>query len=203
MQDRLGGVLQGAAEPEEDGVQTDAGDITRLLWRAKQGDAVANAELLPLVYQELKSIAARQRRRQGRPDQLLNTTAVVHEAWLRLQRGGEYQNRHHFLAVAAMAMRQLLIDEARRQLMQKRGSGDAIQVTLDDNIAIHDQASWLVALDQALNQLGDYKQRLREVFQLRFFGGLTEEETAEILEISIPTVRRDWLKAKAMLAMVL
>lgn len=178
--------------------------ITRMLNLAHAGDAGAREELLPLVYQELKMIAAQQRKRQGKPSDLLNTTAVVNEAWLRLQQHGQdYKNRYHFLAIAATAMRQLLIDEARKQLRNKRGGGAAIQVTLGDKLSVEDQAVWMVALDQALTRLGDYKPRLQEVFQLRFFVGLTEKETAIALNISESTVHRDWTKAKSMLSAAL
>lgn len=171
---------------------------------AYAGDASAKEELLPMVYQELKAIAANQRRQQVKPSAMLNTTAVVNEAWLRLhEHSQDYASRHHFLAVAATAMRQLLIDEARRQLRQKRGSGKAIHVTIGDKLSIEDQAAWLVSLDNALNELGSYKPRLRDVFQLRFFVGLTDIETADVLSISESTVRRDWIKAKAMLAVAL
>jgi RNA polymerase sigma factor (TIGR02999 family) len=183
--------------------EIDPGHLTRMINRAHEGDAAARAELLPLVYRELKRIAAQQRRHQGRGSEMLNTTAVVNEAWLRLHDVGGYQNRRHFLAVAATAMRQLLIDEARRQLMQKRGGGSAVHVTLGDHVSVEDQAEWLISLDQALDALDAYNPRLRNVFQLRFFAGLTEIEAAEVLEVSESTVRRDWLKAKAMLAVVL
>jgi RNA polymerase sigma factor (TIGR02999 family) len=182
----------------------ETGHITRMINLAYAGDTDAREELLPLVYQELKMIAAQQRRRQGKPSDMLNTTAVVSEAWLRLQQHGQdYENRYHFLAVAATAMRQLLIDEARKQLRHKRGDGLAIQVTLGDKLSIEDQAEWLVALDQALTRLGDFKPRLQDVFQLRFFVGLTVHETGKALKISESTVRRDWAKAKAMLSLAL
>lgn len=171
---------------------------------AYTGDANAQKELLPLVYQELKIIAAQQRKRQSKPSDMLNTTAVVNEAWLRLHSHNQnYQNRYHFLAVAATAMRQLLIDEARKQLRKKRGAGDAIRVSVNDNLSVADQAVWLVSLDEALNHLGEYNARLHDVFQLRFFAGLTEVETAKVLNISESTVCRDWVKAKAMLSVAL
>ncbi len=180
------------------------GHITRMINLAYAGDAEAKEELLPLVYQELKMIAAQQRKRQGKPSDMLNTTAVVNEAWLRLQQYGQhYKNRYHFLAIAATAMRQLLIDEARKQLRYKRGGGAAIQLTLGEKLSVEDQAEWMVALDQALTQLGNYKPRLQEVFQLRFFVGLTEKETAKALNVSESTVHRDWVKAKAMLSVAL
>lgn len=182
----------------------DPGHITKMINMAYAGDARAKEELLPMVYQELKAIAANQRRQQVKPSDMLNTTAIVNEAWLRLHNHNQdYASRQHFLAVAATAMRQLLIDEARRQLRQKRGSGEAIHVTIGDKLSIEDQAAWLVSLDNALNELGAYKPRLRDVFQLRFFVGLTDIETADVLSISESTVRRDWIKAKAMLAIAL
>ncbi len=178
----------------------DPDQLTRMINQAYAGDEKAAEALLPMVYQELKIIAASQRRRQDKPSDMLNTTAVVNEAWIRLhQHHQHYKNRTHFLAVAATAMRQLLVDEARKRLTRKRGDG-AVQVTLKDQRSVVDQAEWLVTLDQALEQLGDYKPRLKDIFQLRFFGGLTEQETADMLDLSTPTIRRDWRKAKAMLA---
>ena len=175
--------------------------ITQMIKQAYAGDTDAEEEFLPMVYQELKIIAAQQRRIQGKSPEMLNTTAVVNEAWLRLHKHGQnYENRYHFLAVAATAMRQLLIDEARKQLQQKRGAGKAVQVSLGNNLSIEDQAAWMVSLDQALTQLGDYKPRLKDVFQLRFFAGLTENEIAKALHVSPSTVRRDWIKAKALLS---
>ena len=182
----------------------DPSHITRMINLAYAGDAKAKEELLPMVYQELKAIAAKQRGQHAAPPEMLNTTAIVNEAWLRLRNHDQsYENRNHFLAVAATAMRQLLIDEARRHLRQKRGSGEAVHVTIGDKLSIEDQAAWLVSLDHALTGLGNYKPRLRDVFQLRFFVGLTDHETAEVLSISESTVRRDWTKAKAMLAVAL
>lgn len=179
----------------------DLGHITRMINLAYTGDAKAKEELLPLVYQELKRIAAQQRRRQSKPSDMLNTTAVVNEAWLRLHDHKQgYESRYHFLAVAATAMRQLLIDEARKHLRKKRGAGKVMHVTVGDNLSVEDQAVWLVSLDKALDELAGYKPRLRDVFQLRFFGGLTEAETAGVLKVSERTVQRDWTKAKAMLA---
>ncbi len=181
----------------------DPAQITQMINQAYAGDTDVEEEFLTLIYQELKTIAAQQRRIQGKPSEMLNTTAVVNEAWLRLhQHEQNYENRYHFLAVAATAMRQLLIDEARKQLQQKRGAGKAIQVTLNDGLSIEDQAVWLVSLDQALTQLGEYKPRLKDVFQLRFFAGLTEDEISKALKISPSTVRRDWIKAKALLSTI-
>jgi len=182
----------------------DPGDITRMINLANAGDVSASEELLPLIYHDLKLIAARQRRRQGKPSDMLNTTAVVNEAWLRLQGFGQsYDSHNHYLALAAIAMRQLLVDEARRQMRKKRGGGDAIHVTVGDNARVEDQAAWLVSLDGALEKLGEFNPRLRDVFQFRFFIGLTEDEIGNVLDISKATVQRDWRKAKAMLAVAL
>jgi RNA polymerase sigma factor (TIGR02999 family) len=180
------------------------GHLTRLINKSFSGDADATEEFLPLIYQELKMIAAHQRRVQGKPSDMLNTTAVVNEARIRLHEHGQgYSNRSHFLAVAAMAMRQLLIDEARKQMRKKRGDG-FMRVTFSENLkVVEDQAAWLIALDQALDELGKYNPRLLNVFQLRFFAGLTEQEVAEALETSQPTVRRDWTKARAMLSVAI
>ncbi len=181
----------------------DPQQLTRLINKAFKGDVTAKEEFLPLVYQELKNIAASQRRSHGKPSDMLNTTAVVNEAWIRLHEHDQhYSNRSHFLAVAAMAMRQLLIDEARKLMRKKRGA-EFLHVTINENLKVEDQAAWLISLDQALDELGKYNSRLLNVFQLRFFSGLTEQEVAEVLEISAPTVRRDWAKAKAMLSLAL
>lgn len=181
----------------------DKSHITRLINRAFDGDSEAKEEILPLVYQELKMIAAHQRRKQVKSSDMLNTTAVVNEAWIRLHEHGQhYSNRSHFLAVASLAMRQLLIDEARKQMRKKRGV-EFRHVTLNENLRVEDQAAWLISLDQALDELGKFKPRLLNVFQLRFFIGLTEQEVSDVLDISQPTVRRDWAKAKAMLSLAL
>ncbi len=180
----------------------DAGDITRLLVNVQAGDKQAMNELLPMLYQELKRIAAIQRRRNHASD-TMNTTAVVNEAWLRLNDCGVgFENRHHFLAIAATAMKQLLIDEARKQLAQKRGGG-VIQFTTLGNVSVQEEATWMLSLDNALDAMEKQLPRVHEVFQLRFFIGLTEQEVAEALDVTDRTVRRDWLKAKAMLAAVL
>ncbi len=180
----------------------DQNQITRMINEVFAGDTDATKELLPLVYQELKMIAAHQRRAQGKGSDMLNTTAVVNEAWIRLHDHGQhYNNRSHFFAVAAMAMRQLIIDEARKHMRKKRGEGFK-HITFCENLkGVEDQAAWLITLDQALNELEKYKPRLLNVFQLRFFAGLTEQEIADVLETSPPTVRRDWAKAKVMLSL--
>jgi len=175
-------------------------DITGLLvaWRA--GDRAAFDRLFPLVYDELRRVAHRQLGRE-RPDHTLGTTALVHEAYLKLvdQTRAQLTDRAHFFAVAARAMRRILVDYARRHRAAKRGGAQA-PVSLDDTMLLADQrADTLVALDEALTRLAEVEERLSRVVECRFFGGLTEEETAETLAVTARTVRRDWVKAKGWL----
>jgi RNA polymerase sigma factor (TIGR02999 family) len=171
--------------------------ITRLLHQLRRGDDAAFDRLLPLVYDELRRIAHHQRR-QPHGNATLNTTGLVHEAYLKLvnQTGLESADRAHFFAIAARAMRQILIDQARKHGTLKRG-GSWKRVPLDDGVAAAEQqAGLLLALDDALARLAGLNERLSRVVECRFFGGLTEQETAAALAISERTVRRDWLKAK-------
>jgi RNA polymerase sigma factor (TIGR02999 family) len=175
-------------------------DITGLLLAWKAGDQEALDRLFPLVYEELRGIAHRQLRRE-RPDRTLGTTALVHEAYLKLvdQTRVQWADRAHFFGVAAGAMRRILIDQARRRGAVKRG-GAPKQVSLTDvPVAIEERADTLIALDEALTQLAGVDDRLSRVVECRFFGGLTEEETAEVLGVTARTVRRDWTKAKGWL----
>jgi RNA polymerase sigma factor (TIGR02999 family) len=178
--------------------------ITELLKRIGHGDRQAMDDLLPLVYEQLRRLARSQRRRSPSHDQTLDTTALVHEAYLKLARGaGAYEHRGHFFAVAATAMRQVLIDEARHHLRRKRGSGER-PLDLDERqLSVTSQAEFLLALDEALGTLAECNPRLRQVVECRFFAGLTEEETAEALAVTSRTVRRDWAKAKAWLTVEL
>ena len=179
-------------------------DITGLLaaWRA--GDRTAVDRLFPVVYDELRRIAHRQLGRD-RPDHTLGTTALVHEAYLKLvdQTRAQLTDRAHFFAVAARAMRRILVDYARRHRAEKRGGARA-PVSLDDTaLPATQRADTLVALDEALMRLAEVDERLSRVVECRFFGGLTEEETAEALAVTARTVRRDWVKAKGWLAQAL
>lgn len=176
------------------------GEFTRLLERLRDGDEHAFDRLMPMVYEALKDIARRQlsRRRRG---STLSTTELVHEAYFKLAgHGGQYwQDRVHFCGIAANAMRQVLVDHARRRNAAKRGGGaDPITLT-----AIHDAAEpnvvEVLALDQALDRLGELNDRLRRVVEYLFFGGMTQEEVAAVLGVSTRTVERDWLKAKLFL----
>ncbi|NIR73222.1 sigma-70 family RNA polymerase sigma factor [candidate division KSB1 bacterium] len=156
---------------------------------------------MPLVYDELNRLARRQLRGE-RHKHTLNTTALVHEAYMKLidQENVTYQNRAHFFAIAAQAMRRILINYANRQRAQKRG-GEAPLVTFDERqVSRTARAEELIALDEALTQLAEQNHRLSKVVELRFFGGLTQEEIAEILTVSVPTVRRDWRLARAWLS---
>lgn len=182
--------------------ETKAPAVTKLLGRFRDGDLAAMDELLPLVYGELRRIARRQL--IGRdPDRTLNTTAVVHEVFLKLCRGNqpEWQDRVHFFAVAAQAMRQVLTDYARGQAADKRG-GEQIDIPLEENLhlpAEQRQAAWILDLNNALDSLSGRSPRLAQIVEYRFFGGMTSEEIGSLLGISTRTVRRDWEKARALL----
>ncbi len=177
-------------------------NITRMLkdW-SDGGNRDALDQLLPFVYDELHRQASRYLRRE-RSDHTLQTTALIHEAYLKLidQREVEWQNRAHFFAVAAQAMRRILVDYARTRKREKRG-GDDVKLQLDEaiNVSTGEKSIDLVALDEALARLSGYDERQAKVVELRYFSGMTEEETAEVLGISPATVRRDWNMAKAWL----
>lgn len=156
--------------------------------------------LLPLVYEELRAMARRQLRAQGRGG-TLQTTALVHEAYLKLvdQSRAEWRDRAHFLAVASIAMRHILVDRAKARLALKRG-GEFRRITLDEqDISVDDQPDALVQLDEAMQRLAEMEPRLVRVVECRFFGGLTEEEIAEALGLTVRTVQRDWAKARMLL----
>lgn len=181
--------------------ELDETHVTQLLERLRSGDRSALDALLPLVYDELRRIARGQRQRLG-SSLTVNTTALVHEAYLKLvkDRARNYSDRSHFFAVAATAMRQLLIDEAKRHAAKKRGSGRR-PISLDSvDVGIEGQAESLLELDRALDKLGQVSPRLLRVVECRFFGGLTETETAAALAVTDRTIRRDWAKARAWLA---
>jgi RNA polymerase sigma factor (TIGR02999 family) len=185
-------------------VEADRADITTLLRAWGQGDGSALDRLAPMVYDELQSIAHRQmlREKQG---QTLQTTALVNEAYLRLVdvKNVTWQDRAHFYAVSAQMMRRILVDAARARLREKRGGG-VQRLSLDevlDEQAPRDRE--LVAIDDALTELARMDERKSRVIELRFFGGLSVEETAVILKISPQSVMRDWKLAKAWMALQL
>jgi len=167
--------------------------ISFLLGEWSNGDKNALEQLMPLVYDELRRMAHGYMRRQP-SDHTFQTTELIHEAYLKLAKGGgqEFQNRAHFFGVAAKAMRHILVDYARSKQSDKRGGGRQ-RVSLDeDTAASFDRTDRLVALDEALKNLESLDERKSRVVELRFFAGLTNEEVAEVLKISTETVKRDW-----------
>lgn len=175
-------------------------DITALLNRASGGDAQALNAIFPAIYAELQRSAHRELGR-WRPGDTLNTTALVHEAYFRLvdARRSDYADRQHFYAVAATAMRQIIVDHARQRRAGKRGGGQAA-VSLDRmELAAPEVADEIVALDEALSSLGTDHPRLARVVELRYFAGLSVEESAEAMGLSPRTVKREWQKARAFL----
>ncbi|MGH9319138.1 MAG: ECF-type sigma factor [Vicinamibacteria bacterium] len=174
-------------------------DVTRLLHAYAGGDRSAFDELLPMIYEELRRIARYHLRRTNR-GATLDTNGLVHEAYLKLagQKGMRVEDRRHFLAIAARAMRQIIISRARARLAAKRGGGGA-RVTLDEErIAGEDrEASFLLDLDRALEQLRLRDERLARTVDCRFFAGLSEDETAEALGVSLRTAQRNWMRARA------
>jgi RNA polymerase sigma factor (TIGR02999 family) len=175
-------------------------DVTDLLLDIPEGGRQAIDQLLPLVYDELRQIAHRLLLREN-SGHTLTTTALVHESYLRLvdQRRVAWADRAHFFAVAAVAMRRILVDYARRQRASKRGGGNR-PLPLDDAVALADErAQEMLALDDALTRLAALNERLSRVVECRFFGGLTTEETAAALGVTPRTIERDWAKAKSWL----
>jgi RNA polymerase sigma factor (TIGR02999 family) len=168
--------------------------------RVAAGDQKAVSKVMPVVYDELRRLAGRYLRRE-RPGQTLQPTALVHEAYLRLSKDKKqsWQNRTHFLAIAALSMRQILVERARARGASKRG-GAQIRITLDETLAVQRETSIdLVALDEALTRLALIDPQQTRIVELRFFGGLTVEEAAEALGISPATVKRGWSVARAWL----
>jgi len=175
-------------------------EITQLLVAWSDGDRAALDQLTPLVYEELRRLA-HQYMSQERPGHTLQTSALVNEAYLRLidQKDVHWQNRAHFFGIAAQMMRRILVDHARQRRYAKRG-GAARQVPLDEAMIVSEErAADVVALDQALNSLAEIDPRKSQIVELRFFGGLSIEETAEVLKVSPGTVMREWTLAKAWL----
>jgi RNA polymerase sigma factor (TIGR02999 family) len=177
-----------------------ASSITELLADLRSGRREAFDQILPLVYHELRRAARREL--AARPSDSLSTTALVHELYLKFSRAdrADWRNRAHFLGVASVAMRHMLVDRARRRKAEKRG-GPHKHVTLDDALtaAADTRADSLLELHEALDNLALLDERLARVVECRFFGGMTEQETAEALHIAVRTVRRDWIKARGLL----
>jgi RNA polymerase sigma factor (TIGR02999 family) len=179
-----------------------ATDITGLLLKWNDGDPAAREELVPVVYEKLRELAASYIRKE-RPDATLSPTALVHEAYVRLvdQKRTAWRNRAHFYAVAATLMRRVLVDEARRRLADRRGGGTK-RASFDEAMTIATGSGRpveLIALDRALDELAALDGRQGRIVELRYFGGLTVEETAEAIGTSPATVSREWATARAWL----
>ena len=195
----MGGILERTpdwVDVSEPGTQ----NVTKLLVQWSMGDQDALTALVPLVYDELRRVA-RNYLKQEKQNHTLSSTALVHEAYLRLvtQKEVTWQNRAHFFGVAAQMMRRILVDHARHHSYAKRGGG-ALTLALDEALATPKRRDLdLVALDDALNTLAKLDERQSRMVELRFFGGLSIEETSEVLGVSAPTVKREWASARAWL----
>lgn len=177
------------------------GDVTQLLGQLRAGNQDVAGQLVPLIYDELRRIAGAQMRRE-RPGHTLQATAVVHEAYMRLVGDHEiqWQNRAHFFAIAAIAMRRVLLDYARQRHAGRRGGEGARKVDIDAELLVgHDRLEDVVALDEVLTRLTEMDPDQGRIVELRFFAGLNVEETAEVMGISPSTVKREWRLAKAWL----
>jgi len=177
-------------------VTADTRQVTDLLLEIRGGDPQAMDRLFPLVYEELRRMAHAQLRRE-RPGHTLGTTGLVHETYVRLvdQTRVEWRDRSHFLLAAAWAMRRILVDYARRNRAARRGGGQ-VRLTLDDDAPAAERGEMLLALDEALERLAALDPRLGRVVECRYFGGLTDQETADTLGVTRRTVQRDWVKAR-------
>ncbi|MGH9380732.1 MAG: ECF-type sigma factor [Thermoanaerobaculia bacterium] len=182
------------------GASESAGEITRLLRAHAEGDREAIDRLVPLVYDHLRAIARRQLARGGHP-RTLDTTSLVHEAYMQLvdETGVAWQDRSHFFAICARAMRRILVDAARRRGAAKRGGGKPHLSLEPGLISVEEQTELVLAVDQALTRLASFNPRLERVVECRYFAGMTEDETAQALSISLRTVQREWTRARAWL----
>lgn len=181
--------------------QNGSAPLTRLLKEAAGGDPEATDRLYRAVYPELRRLA--RRLRYGRAGETLGTTALVHEAYMKVSRGEpvDWQERAHFFGIAASAMRQVLVDAARRRMAYKRGGAQAVLLSLDDAVAPAPvRPADLIALDESLSRLEQIAPRRARIVELRFFAGLTMEQIAAMLGLSIATVEREWRAARAWLA---
>jgi RNA polymerase sigma factor (TIGR02999 family) len=202
LRDRPGGIISARRNPftPNEVASTASHEVTQLLVAWGDGDQTALDKLMPLVYDELHRLAHRYMAHE-RPEHTLQTSALVNEAYVRLidQRDARWQNRAQFFGIAATSMRRILIGYARRRKRNKRGAG-AIQISLDETAVLSDErAAEMIALDEALENLAAVDRRKSQIVELRFFGGLSIDETAEVLKVSPGTVMRDWTLAKAWL----
>jgi len=182
-------------------MESQPGDVTVLLTELSKGSPEAASRLVPLVYDELRRLAGRYMRRE-RADHTLQATALVHEAYMKLvqqKAAAEWQNRAHFFGIAARIMRNILVDHARNHVAEKRGGGQQAALLEENLVFAPEKSVDLLRLDQSLQRLTELDARQGRVVELRFFGGLTVEETAEVLGVSPKTVKRDWSMAKAWL----
>jgi RNA polymerase sigma factor (TIGR02999 family) len=176
-------------------------DVTRMLLAIEQGDQQASNDLLPLVYDELRRLAAVELRRE-KPGHSLQPTALVHEAYLRLVDQSDephWNHRGHFYAAAAQAMRRILVESARRRQAQKRGGDRGRETLKAEHLAVPERAPDLIALDEALTQLAETKPKLAELVSLRYFAGLTMEQAAKALKVPLRSAERDWTYARVWL----
>jgi RNA polymerase sigma factor (TIGR02999 family) len=179
---------------------SDSETVTRLLLQWSDGNQQALEEMLPLIYDELRRLAHNFLYRE-RPGHTLQTTALVHEAYVKLidQRDARWQNRAHFFAIAAQAMRRILIDSARKHAADKRGgAGEKVSLAEVAGLSVEPDIN-LLALDEALNALAEIDPAQSRIIELRYFGGLTIEETAEVMHLSPATIKREWAMARAWL----
>lgn len=193
------GAHSGPIRPMEDSAPTSP-QVTQLLNAWGEGDQVARDQLIPLVYDELHRLAHRYMKRES-PGHTLQTSALVNEAFVRLvdQKNVRWQNRAHFFGIAAQMMRRILVDYARSRNYAKRGGG-ATRISLDEALIVSDERSTeVVSVHEALERLAEFDSRKSQIVELRFFGGLSIDETAEVLSVSPGTVMRDWTLAKAWL----
>lgn len=175
--------------------------VTKLLSEWSSGNEQALDDLMPLVYDELRRIARNYLRKES-PNNTLQPTALVHEAFIRLteQQKVSWQNRSHFFAIAAKMMRRVLVNHAETKLAQKRGGAEAQKVELDDALAFcKDRDLDILALNEALEKLNEFDSELCQIVEMKFFGGLTNEEVAEVQKISVSSVKREWSTAKTWL----
>ena len=179
---------------------SDAHSVTQLLEKWNHGDREALDKLMPLIYEELRKMARRYMSQQN-PGHTLQTTALIHEAYLRMvkQKEEHFENRAHFFGVAAQAMRHILVDYARARRTDKRGGGVRAVSLEEAALVTPERAGELVAFDEALKELEQLSKRQSRVVELRYFGGLTVDETATVLKVSPETVMRDWTMAKTWL----
>jgi RNA polymerase sigma factor (TIGR02999 family) len=180
--------------------------ITELLAQARAGDSRAFDQVCSAIYDQLRRLASARRRKQLSSGETLNTTALVHETYLKLCKipHPSFADREHFLAVAATAMRQFLVDESRRRLRAKRGGGarhESIDDVMVEGEAVTHDAATVLTVHEALKRLRQSNPRLEKVIEYRFFGGMTEREAAVALDLTERTIRRDWVKARAWLRM--